>query len=514
MSEQDRKELLIASVSPHNLERGDLWFSENQAQIKKAAHTNPWWRDNALFLEKDLVIKPALLVRRLMDMGYERAGMAVGKGLFAVRGGIIDVWPINEAHPYAIEFAGNAIAEIHPQEQAPYRQPTPVALPRRNYGSRTSINTLAEGSFVVHADHGIGIYRGQTRTRTQTRTGAEDQATETAPDGFFVIEYAPPAPGREPDKLFVPVDQKDRLTPYVGFTTPAIHRLGGSLWISAKRKVREDTEKLARSLLTLYAARLGAARPPYAMDADYMAQLSASFGYEETEGQRRAEEEVMNDLAAERPMDRVLTGDVGFGKTEIAVRAAAAAIFAGKQVAVLAPTTVLATQHERTFRERLAAFPVAIRLLSRLTSPAESREAVRAAAHGHADLLIGTHRLFSSDLQFKNLGLVIIDEEQRFGVRQKERFKEMRPEVDILSLSATPIPRTLSLALARLRDVSRIDTPPAGRTAIATAVLPYGARIIREAVRHEINRGGQVYFLHNRIETIGHAKEKLQKILR
>ena len=484
-------ELLIPSVSPQNLERDDVWWAENRDAIKKAIHTNPWWRDNALFLEPDLEMKPSLLVRRLMEMGYERAGIAAGKGIFAVQGGIVEIWPINTGHAYAIEFAGNAITAIHPKNYPS------IEVKPRYYRGLTSIEKLVDGAFVVHADHGIGIFGGVISEKP----------------GFFVVTYASPGPGREPDKLFVPIDQQDRLTPYVGFTTPPVHRLGGTLWVNTRRKVREDTEKLARDLLALYASRHEAVRQPYAADESYMEQLRESFGYETTEGQQRAETEIMRDLDAERPMDRVLVGDVGFGKTEIAIRAAAAAVFAGRQVAILSPTTILAVQHERTFRERLAAFPVTVRLLSRLTSPADSRKIIRATGEGRVDILIGTHRLLSSDIRFKNLGLVIIDEEQRFGVKQKERFKELGPDVDVLSLSATPIPRTLSLALATLRDISRIDTPPAGRTAIATAVLPYGNRIIREAIWHELDRGGQAYFLHNRIETIGMTKQKLEKIL-
>ncbi|TSD04900.1 MAG: transcription-repair coupling factor [Parcubacteria group bacterium Greene0714_36] len=454
MSEAEDREniLLIASVSPQNLERDDLWWTENRDAIRKALHTNPWWR--------------------------------------AVQGGIVEIWPINAEHAYALEFAGNAIAAIH-------RKDRPAIEAKPHYRGFASIERLAEGSFVVHADHGIGIFGGVSSEKP----------------GFFSIRYAPPATGGEPDKLFVPIDQKDRLTPYVGFTTPHVHRLGESFWINTRRKVREDTEKLARELLALYANRHETRRPPYATDESYMEQLRESFSYETTEGQQRAEQEIMRDMDAERPMDRVLVGDVGFGKTEIAIRVAAAAVFAGRQVAVLSPTTVLAVQHERTFRERLSSFPVSVRLLSRLTPREESKEILRLLAEGKVDCVIGTHRLLSSDIIFKNLGLVIIDEEQRFGVKQKERCKELRTEVDMLSLSATPIPRTLSLALAKLRDISRIDTPPHGRIPITTAVLPHNKKIIRDAIALELARGGQIYFLHNRVETIGMVKNKLQKLL-
>lgn len=483
------RELLIVSVSPQNIERGDLWFSENLDAIKKAVRTNPWWRENALILEPDLVIKPSLLVRRLIDLGYERAQSAAGRGIFAVHGGIVDVWPLNTTHPYAIEFSGNAVSAIIARADARAREA--LAKPK----AAKKDYTFAPDSFVVHTDHGIGIYRG----------------TE---GDFYKIEYAAPAPGREPDILLVPTNQKDRLTPYVGFVTPVIHRLGGALWSRTKRKVHEDAEKLAHTLFSLYQARHRARRPSYRYEPSFLSALHETFGYEETEDQHRAERDIMGDLTRERPMDRLLVGDVGFGKTEIAIRAAAAVIAGGKQVAVLAPTTVLAAQHERTFRERLEPLVITVGAFSRLIGPDEERAALKKLADGAIDCAIGTSRLLSGDVVFKNLGLVIIDEEQRFGVQQKEKCKELRAEVDVLSLSATPIPRTLSLALVKLRDISRLDTPPPARRAIATSVLPYGTRVIREAIAHEIARGGQIYFLHNRVETIGHAKEKLQKILR
>lgn len=483
-----QRELLIVSVTPQNLERDVLWFAQNLGAIKKAQRANPWWRENALILEKDLVIKPSLLIRRLVDFGYERAAHVRGKGLFAVRGGVIEVWPINTQKPHLIEFIGNQIAAIRERHEIIYE-----VEPRR-YGGSTSIEKTPTGGFVVHVDHGIGILRG-------------------ASDSYLVIEYAAPAPGREPDRLLVPLDQKNRLSPYVGFTTPTIHRLGGTLWISTRRKAREDIEKLARSLLSLYAKRHQARRPAYALDPLFIRELRESFRYDPTEGQIRAEEEIMRDLALDRPMDRLLCGDVGFGKTEVAIRAAVAVISAGKQAALLAPTTVLAAQHERTFRERFAKLPIAIRMLSRLTPKNQTKNILKELETGKIDCVIGTHRLLSRYIRFKDLGMVIIDEEQRFGVKQKDRFKELRAEIDILSLSATPIPRTLSLALAKLRDISRIDTPPAGRVPTVTAVLPYGAKIIREAIAHELDRGGQVYFLHNRIETIGAIEQKLKKII-
>ncbi len=482
------KELLIVSVTPQNLERDALWFSEHQMAIRKARSIHAWWQDNSVFVQQDLEIKPSYLARRLAELGYERAPTVRGKGLFAVRGGIIEVWPVNTDQAWLIEFHGNAVSALIGREVSAETF-KPRALPNRG-----SVEKLAAGSFVVHVDHGIGIWRGQSR-------------------GYFVVEYAPPAPGLMPDRLFVPVGQEERLTPYVGFETPRLHRLGGALWTRTRKKIKEEALILARQLLSLYAARHHAQRAPYQPDADLADELRATFPYQETDDQVRAEEDILRDLALPRPMDRILCGDVGFGKTEVAVRTALAAITSGRQVALLSPTTVLAVQHEDTFLARMAGLGVRVRALSRLT-PAQDQSRIREElACGAVDCLIGTHRILSRDIQFKNLGLVIIDEEQRFGVKQKERFKELRSEVDILSLSATPIPRTLSLAIAKLRDISILSTPPHNRLSIKTAVLPHTARTIREAIRFELARGGQVYVLHNRIETIGAVKESLESML-
>lgn len=486
------KELLIVSVTPQNLERGDLWFSQNHGAIKKARSSNPWWQNNSGILEKDLTLSPSGLGRKLLDWGYERTRTVLGKGLFAARGGVIEVWPINSPKPYLIEFAGNSIAliQIRPEAEAKIK-PRLTARP---------LEKLQPGSFVVHADHGIGIFQGQTPDNVFPHSK------------FYMVEYAAPAPGREPDRLYVPVGQKDRLTPYWGFEIPRIHRLGGSVWLKTKRRVKADAEKIARELLALYARRQESRRPPHAGDKTLEQEARAAFPYAETKDQLRAEEEILADLSRFHPMDRVLCGDVGFGKTELALRAALRVITSGKQAALLAPTTILAAQHEKTFQKRLQNLPVEIRMLSRLTPPLKAKETIRKLKTGGVDLLIGTHRLLSPDIVFKDLGLVIIDEEQRFGVKQKERFKELRTEVDLLSLSATPIPRTLSLALAKLRDLSIISSPPPERVPIITTILPYSPQTIKAAIDFELRRHGQIYFLHNRIETIGRVRKKLHSL--
>lgn len=483
-------EIMIPSVTPQNFERDDLWFAENADAIKKARFSNAWWRDNVLFIEKDLSTKPAELSRKFIDLGYERGQSVRGKGMFAVQGGIIEIWPIQQKKPVVIEFSGNIIVEIHEREEI--KEISKLKIPAQ------SIEKTQPGSFVVHADHGIGKFLGAA--------DFEDRGK------YYIIEYAPPATGRETDKLYVPVDQKDRLTPYVGFEIPRVHRLGGTIWFKTKKKAREDAEKLARELLDLYAKREMAERPPYGGDKEIEDAVHEQFIFQETQDQLKAEEEILNDLSGTKPMDRILCGDVGFGKTEVALRAALRVMSSGRQVAILCPTTILAAQHEKTFYERLSATPLSSAMLSRLTPKQNEKEILKKIETGAIDCVIGTHRLLSKDLKFKNLGLVIIDEEQRFGVKQKERFKDLRSEIDILSLSATPIPRSLSLALAKLRDLSILSTPPPERLPIHTIALPYSQKTIKEAISFELDRGGQVYFLHNRIETIGHIKQKLQKI--
>lgn len=484
------KEFLIASLTPQNLERGALWFAEHAESIKKAVKTHPWWHENAFFIETDLELSPLVFTRRLTDLGYERAGHMMGKGIFTVRGGFIELWPVNTEKPFIVEFHGNVVNSI---TERPDREEK--AKPRRIPSQK--IESLPEGSYLVHVDHGVGIFRG----------------IEDRDESFFVLEYAPPTPGGTPDRLYVPVSQKDRIAPYVGFETPRVHRLGGSVWFTTKKKVKEDAEKFARELLEIYAKRDIASRPPHEGDTILENAVKESFPFAETEDQLKAEEEILADLSKEKPMDRILVGDVGFGKTEIALRAALKVIASGKQVALLAPTTILALQHARTFEERLKDTAIETRLLSRVVPEKEQKKILEGITRGVVDCVIGTHRLLSSDVSFKHLGLIIIDEEQRFGVRHKEHFKDLRSDLDILSLSATPIPRTLSLAIARLRDMSLLETPPPERHPIHTFVLPTSPTLIREALRRELLRGGQIYFLHNRIETIGRVKEKLEKII-
>ncbi|HEY8173081.1 MAG TPA: transcription-repair coupling factor, partial [Dehalococcoidia bacterium] len=326
---------------------------------------------------------------------------------------------------------------------------------------------------------------------------------------FLELQYA------DGDRLFVPTEQVDRVSRYIGpgEHRPSLTRLGSQEWPRAKARVRRAVQQLAGDLLQLYAAREVAQGHAFPPDSAWQAELEASFPYVETADQVAVIHDVKHDMEESRPMDRLVCGDVGYGKTEIAVRAAFKAVMDGTQVAVLVPTTVLAQQHFNTFRQRLAGFPVRVEMLSRFRSDRDQRRIVAEAAAGIVDVVIGTHRLLQRDVSFKNLGLVIIDEEQRFGVAHKERLKEMRREVDVLTLTATPIPRTLNMALTGIRDMSTIETPPEERLPIKTYVTEMDDHLVREAITREMERGGQIYFVHNRVHNIELTAKKLREVV-
>jgi transcription-repair coupling factor (superfamily II helicase) len=384
-----------------------------------------------------------------------------------------------------------------------FRRARRLRRPRRYRQAAPSAATgaLTEGDYVVHLDHGIGIYRG-----IQTITAGES-TLEVA-----MVEY------EGGDRLNVPLYRLDQLERYRAAgedgdrPPPRLHRLGGSSWARVREKTRQAIKQMAAELLDLYARRTVTGGYAFQPDARWQRELESSFLYEDTPDQRKATEEVKADMERPRPMDRLLVGDVGYGKTEIAVRAAFKAVQGGKQVAVLVPTTILAEQHGRTFMERLADFPVKIEVLSRFRTAREQKAALERLAAGQIDIVIGTHRLLSKDVLFHDLGLLIVDEEHRFGVKHKERLKALRLSVDVLTLTATPIPRTLHLSLAGLRDLTLIETPPRDRSPILTFVEPWDDPLLEEAFAREIDRGGQVFMVHNRIETIDTIAAKVQSL--
>jgi transcription-repair coupling factor (superfamily II helicase) len=351
----------------------------------------------------------------------------------------------------------------------------------------SSFETLVQGDYVVHINHGIGQYVGMTRLEADGRLV-----------DCVVVDYS------DGGKLYVPSDEIDRLQKYVGKdgVKPRLNKLGGAAWTKTKAKAKEAVAELARELLQLYASRK--ARPGHAFGEDvvWQQELEASFIYEETEDQLRATEDIKRDMESSRPMDRLVCGDVGFGKTEVAIRAAFKAVMDGKQVAVLVPTTILAQQHLTTFRDRLADYPVEIDVLSRFRTAKEQKQVLERVASGKVDIIIGTHRLVQKDVKFHDLGLLVTDEEQQFGVLHKETIQKMRGSVDVITMTATPIPRTLHMSLVGARDMSLINTPPRDRLPVRTEIASFDADLIVEAVLREMDRGGQVYFVHNRVETI------------
>lgn len=361
-----------------------------------------------------------------------------------------------------------------------------------------SFRDLEVNDLVVHIDHGIGRFAGLQKIRVSDDVEAE----------FLVLQYA------DEQKLYVPIHRLGRVQKYVGSASfGKLDRIGGTSWERTKAKVRAQIESIAHELLQLYAER--ASREGYAFskpDHDFL-EFEASFPWEETPHQARAIEEVINDMVSTRPMDRLLCGDVGFGKTEVAIRAAYKAVVDGRQVAVLVPTTVLADQHLKSFRARFAGTAAKVEMISRFRTAQEVKSILQELEKGTIDVVIGTHRLLNVDVKFKDLGLLIIDEEQRFGVRHKERIKQMRSNIDVLTMSATPIPRTLEMAMLGLRDLSVIMTPPAGRMAVSTHLARFKPSTIREGIERELERGGQVFFVHNRVETIHNIAEELRRIV-
>jgi transcription-repair coupling factor (superfamily II helicase) len=360
------------------------------------------------------------------------------------------------------------------------------------------ITSLQVGDFVVHMEHGIGRFEGMT-----------NKVVDEIEREYLEITYA------ENDKLFVPVDQADKLSKFVyeEGEEPVLTRLGSTEWKKITKKVNEETQKVAKELLEIYAKRARAKGHAYPDDSEVQRKFDDAFPYTETPGQIKAIEDIKHDMESGHPMDRLVCGDVGFGKTEVAMRAAFKAFQGGKQVAFLSPITILADQHYRSLIKRMEGFNVRIDMLSRFRSPAEQQVTLEKLREGKIDIVVGTHRLFSEDVEFSDLGLVIIDEEQRFGVKQKEKLKEMRAAVDILTLTATPIPRTLNLGLHKLRDITTITTPPPGRLPIITEVRKYSDALVREAILKEVGRGGQVYMLHNRVETIDAFAAKLKALV-
>jgi transcription-repair coupling factor (superfamily II helicase) len=362
----------------------------------------------------------------------------------------------------------------------------------------SSLTDLLEGEAVVHENYGIGIFRGLTRKEFEGVIGE-----------VMVIEYA------GGDILYHPVERLQSIQKFISGSEspPRVDRLGTKGWEKTKAKIKKSIREMAKELLEIFAHRQLSSRPPYSPMDQNFAEFEASFEFEETMDQSKAIQEVMESLDSDRPMDRLICGDVGYGKTEVAIRAAFRVMMDGKQVAILVPTTVLAQQHFDTFSRRFSNYPVNIEMISRFRTSAEQKEILMKLEHGKVDLIIGTHRLLQKDVKFKDLGLLVLDEEQRFGVTHKEKIKKYKTHVDVLTLTATPIPRTLNMSLTGLRDMSIIETPPTNRQAVRTHILKQSDDVVREAIVKELNRGGQVFYLHNRVQTIYQRSSKLQRLV-
>ena len=410
-------------------------------------------------------------------------------GVFVIPGSLLGGFKLPEAN---LMLATDTDIFGHRAHQKPPRRAFKEGL------KITSYLELREGDYVVHIHHGIGRYGGITKLK-----GADGAERD-----YLLLEYD------GGDKVYVPTDQVDRVQKYIGSadSPPTVTRLNSGDWARATKKAKKQVQEMAADLIKLYAARkaaTGHAMPP---DTPWQQEMEDAFPYQETPDQLAAIEDVKKDLEDDKPMDRLICGDVGYGKTEVAIRAAFKVVNSGRQVAVLCPTTILAQQHLGTFRERLAAYPVKIEMLSRFVSKAEAAQTLKGLADGTVDIVVGTHKILSKDVNFHRLGLLVVDEEQRFGVVHKERIKQMKRNVDVLTLTATPIPRTLHMSLSGIRDMSLIDDPPEGRMAIKTFVKEYDDELVREVILRELDRAGQIYFLHNRIESISHVAEKIRRL--
>ncbi|KKP43680.1 MAG: Transcription-repair-coupling factor [Parcubacteria group bacterium GW2011_GWA2_33_14] len=487
--------LLIVSITPYFLEKQVFWFDENLDEILQSTKTQSFFQDNTIFLKKGQSHNLSGLLRKLDEMGYERVFTIQAPGEFSQKGGVIDIFPINTNQAMRLDFLGNNIENIQPLNIKVENEQNAKDILKKKLKSQklfSDLKNIKPDDYLVHLDHGVAKFSGMEKIKDHE---------------YYVLEYA------QNDKLFVPLGLERKLSRYVGFSNPVVSRLGSALWQNTKRKIKEDVEKLAKELLDLYAKKENITRSSYINDNELENELTTSFLYQETPDQIQAIEDIKNDLAKDKPMDRIVCGDVGFGKTEVAIRTAFLAGINNRQTAIICPTTILANQHFNNFKKRFGALPFNISLISRLQTKKEQKKIIKEVKEGNIDILIGTHRILSADIEFKNLQLLIIDDEQRFGVKQKEKLRQKNPSLDILSLSATPIPRTIYLALSSFKNISLMQTPPQGRSAINTNILPYNKKIIQQAIHFELQRNGQVYFLHNKIQTIEKTKSDLEKLV-
>jgi transcription-repair coupling factor (superfamily II helicase) len=450
------------------------------------------------------------VVQTLVAFGYTRATKVYREGEFALRGGVLDIYPANFEVPLRLDLDDDVVHAIHGYDPVSAENIDEHAIvlvlpfktsPNSIFSSDVPLNNfvdIQQGDYVVHNNHGIGRFIGIKEF------DLEDRKKE-----HLVIEY------KDGDKLFVPKHDIHLVQKYVSFTKrPArLHRLGSKEWLATRRAVEKKLRLLAAELLRTQALRAQLRGHAFSKDHEWQKDFESTFPYKETPDQFKSTMETKADMESSRPMDRLICGDVGYGKTEVAMRAAFKAVMDHKQVAILVPTTILAEQHYYNFSKRLENFPVLVGMLSRFRTRNEQKMIVKETSEGKIDIVIGTHRLLSKDVAFKDLGLVIIDEEQRFGVKSKEKLKHFRLLADVMTLTATPIPRTLYMALSGARDMSVISTPPTNRLAVKTQIVGYDEQIIQEAIQRELARRGQVFFLHNRVENIDTIAKHIKKLV-
>lgn len=452
------------------------------------------------------------LLESLSDFAYSRQHKVIEEGDFALRGGILDIFPVTFEYPVRIELDAERITHINSFEilsgKPLFEHTLIIVLPKRkseyakfkHFSSEEPLENFIDlnvGDYVVHNQYGIGRFVGLEKIEKG------DTRRE-----HMVIEYA------QGDKLYVPEGFMHLVQRYVGFEKrpPRIYKLNSREWQKVKNQAKKGIQKTAFELLRIQAVRRALSGFKFSRDSEWQKEFEKTFPYVETPDQLKAAQEVKEDMENERPMDRLLCGDVGYGKTEVAMRAAFKAVMDNKQVAFLVPTTILAEQHYQNLSARLAAFPVKLSMLSRFKTQKEQKEIVGELKEGRVDVVIGTHRLLSGDITFKDLGLLIIDEEQRFGVKAKEKLKSLRLSVDVLTLTATPIPRTLYMSLMQARDMSVINTPPKDRIAVKTQVAQFDEALVAQAIHNELNRGGQVFFVHNRVLDIENIFSRVKRL--
>ena len=455
------------------------------------------------------------LASQLVEYGYERRAMISETGDFSMRGGIIDIFPPTFEGPVRIELSGNIVESIRScsllSSETLEEHAMVIILPKLGiYPKKKKITDLGEkiplasfvdiqlNDYVVHVDHGIGRFKGFKKIKY----GEEEKEN-------IVIEYA------DNDKLYVPIEEMHLIQKYTAFERrpPKLYKLGGKMWKAAKERAKKGIYSMAFELLELNAMRSRLAGFQFSKDAEWQVQFENNFPFKETPDQLRSTIEVKKDMEFAKPMDRLLCGDVGYGKTEVALRAAFKAVMDNKQVAILVPTTLLAEQHFITFKNRMKDFPITVEMMSRFRTQGEIKRILKGAKEGAVDILIGTHAILRKNMEFKDLGLVIIDEEQRFGVKDKEKLKKIRLMVDVLTLTATPIPRTLYMSLMGVKDMSIIETPPQDRLPVEVVVSEYDDNLIKKAILFEKNRKGQVFFVHNRIQGIEKVADRISGLV-